>query len=414
MPVDFSQFPPMADPLGAPPSRVFWAAVFVLLTLAGVLAVLVFWPKDEPTHTPWFWISLTVYPLGLAAFVVLRRYGVYEGRRLDAIAWNDAREGHVQKVLEVASRPLGVMASSYCLSADMEENQIGALVSNTLLLKTRLMSAPDAAPRKARWLAALDLVPHGCRATDVERQRLVLPWLFERLLDDVEDAVCALPRHLRLRVQLDLSVAIPSGDAAKVWEACWKARGLRAPTSSEVLSASDLMILDTWLDGADRREHREARLLISVQLHPVLEEAPPSGSAEVGVAFLWVPADVARHHAITCVANVCRPMQGSRETLDHALAYALTWARSAAADVRRLWWTGCDPLVTGAARKAFIKAGIDAPSTDIDGTAGHAGVAAPWLALACAIAAARAASNTQLVVVGQGDGMQLAAVTAAT
>jgi len=53
--------------------------------IVGAFVVLFVWPKGEPTQTPWFWTCVTVYPYGVAAFVVLRRYSFYEGRRLDAI-----------------------------------------------------------------------------------------------------------------------------------------------------------------------------------------------------------------------------------------------------------------------------------------------------------------------------------------
>jgi hypothetical protein len=75
-------------------------------------------PEGEPTRTPWFLACVTVYPFGIAAFVVLRHYSVYEGRRLDAIAWNEARDDHLAGVFERESRPLAVLAATYRFSSD--------------------------------------------------------------------------------------------------------------------------------------------------------------------------------------------------------------------------------------------------------------------------------------------------------
>ncbi|MGS1000385.1 hypothetical protein ACVCH0_01520 [Burkholderia glumae] len=98
MAVDFARLPPEEPGPDHPPSILIWTIVFFLIAIVGVFAVLLLWPKGESTQTPWFWACVTVYPFGLAAFVVLRRYSVYEGRRLDAIAWNDARKDYVPGV----------------------------------------------------------------------------------------------------------------------------------------------------------------------------------------------------------------------------------------------------------------------------------------------------------------------------
>ncbi|MGS1000387.1 hypothetical protein ACVCH0_01530 [Burkholderia glumae] len=95
MAVDFIRLPPEEPGPDHPPSRLIWTIVFFLIAIVGVFAALLLWPKGESTQTPWFWACVTVYPFGLAAFVVLRRYSVYEGRRLDAIAWNEARKDYV-------------------------------------------------------------------------------------------------------------------------------------------------------------------------------------------------------------------------------------------------------------------------------------------------------------------------------
>src|SRR5690348_4709684 len=118
MAVDFNRLPPEEPVPDNAPARVLWTVVFLLIAIVGVFAVLLLWPKAEPTQTPWFWTCVTVYPFGVAAFVVLRRYSVYEGRRLDALAWNNAREKYVNDVFDGASRPLAVLAAICRFSSD--------------------------------------------------------------------------------------------------------------------------------------------------------------------------------------------------------------------------------------------------------------------------------------------------------
>src|SRR5260370_39248034 len=133
-----------------PPSRLVWTVVFFAVTIVEIFSVLLLWPRGEPTQTPWFWTCLTVYPLGIATFIVLRRYSVFEGRRLDAIAWNDACEQYASGVVDAASRPIDVLAVSYRISSDAEENEISGLASRTPQPETQGLTAPGAPPGKAR------------------------------------------------------------------------------------------------------------------------------------------------------------------------------------------------------------------------------------------------------------------------
>ncbi|MGE8454873.1 MAG: hypothetical protein ACN6OP_30550, partial [Pseudomonadales bacterium] len=90
MAVDFSLLPPEEAVSERPPSRLAWTVAFFLMVLVGVFAVLFFWPKDMPTHTWKFWASLVLFPVGIPVWIVLRRYSVYEGRKLDTALHNEA------------------------------------------------------------------------------------------------------------------------------------------------------------------------------------------------------------------------------------------------------------------------------------------------------------------------------------
>ncbi|WP_227791527.1 hypothetical protein [Burkholderia sp. BE17] len=137
MAVNFENLPPEEPEPDEPPSRFVWTIVFFVIVLAGVFAVLLLWPKDEPTQSLWFWICVTVYPVGVAAFVVLRRYSVFEGRRLDAIAWNEAREKYVTGVFEQASRPLVLLAAAYRFASDAKEDAFDKLLGGSIKLEPR-------------------------------------------------------------------------------------------------------------------------------------------------------------------------------------------------------------------------------------------------------------------------------------
>ena len=97
MALDFNDLPLEQPVPDQPPSRLFWTIVFFVLVLAGVFAVLLLWPSDEPTHTPWFWTCITVFPLGIASLLVSRPFSAYEGTRLEIQSWNAACEKLAQE-----------------------------------------------------------------------------------------------------------------------------------------------------------------------------------------------------------------------------------------------------------------------------------------------------------------------------
>src|SRR5690242_3511274 len=146
MPVDFTRLPPEEPVPDNPPSRLVWTVVFFLIAVVGVFVVLLLWPKEDPTQTPWFWTCVTVYPFGLAALVVLRRYSVFEGRRLDAIAWNEARAEHVNEVFDGASRPLAVLAATCRFSSEAKDDDFNKLLDGSVKLEPQTPPKPDSPP----------------------------------------------------------------------------------------------------------------------------------------------------------------------------------------------------------------------------------------------------------------------------
>ncbi|WP_211450959.1 hypothetical protein [Collimonas antrihumi] len=408
MTVDFSLLRPLKEVPNESPSRFVWAIVFFVLMLVGIVAVLMLWPAGRSTQTPRFWFYLALFPIGTAALVVLRRYSVYLGHRQDAIDDNNLSEQHAMRIFDIASRPLGVLASAYRYSTDKKENDVDQLLSETLSLETQLPPAPDAAPMKARWLAPLIKEQKVKPANDEERQAPLTEWLFNQLLSDVADTIRALPSSLRLTVHLNLCGSAIPVDAPEKWQRCWREHKLPDSVTIKAAVTTDLMMLDTWLDTANEPEGQEVRLLVFVQLNNLLKKVPPAGGAEAGVALLLVPVALAKQHRLPVIAQIHRPMQGRFDAIAHVLEYALKWGKSNLAEVARVWQAGMDVDRSGLLTASMLKAEVQVPFNDLDNSIGKAGSAAPWLGLACAVAALKAESGVQLMAHGEQDNLQLA------
>lgn len=366
--------------------------------IACIFAVLLLWPKGEPTQSLWFWICITVYPVGIAAFVVLRRYSVFEGRRLDAIAWNDAREKYLNRVFEDASQPLVLVAATYRFASDAKDDAFDKLLDDSIKLEPRIALKHDA-PVNARWFDQPDTDEDGNRFnSDDERQRHVREWVFGELIGDVADAIRALPSELKVAIQLVLPDVANPGEALASWDRQWMKSKLPLHKVEVLPEPPDLMALDAWLDRINQKRDQQARLLIFVRLNSVLQALPPDGSAEAGVALLVMPEPTQHRFKTDSIARLHRPNDTNGCPVDIALARALRWGRMEPSAVSRIWQCALDPAVKNAVTAAAIKAGITGTATNIDYIVGHAGEVASWLGIACAAKAIARDGTPQLLV----------------
>ena len=416
MAVDFSLLPPQEPEPTDPPSGLVWGIAFLVLALAGVFTALLLWPKGWPTGTLKFWIAVTLFPVGIPALLVLRRFSHYEGRRLDTALRNEASHGYNDRVFTAASRPLAIAGAAHRFSVDRTKNPVETILAGSVKPETREPVARGGEPVKARWFEVPDVaLEAGTEEDDHNRQRVVTQWLFGELLMDIATQIKALPSRLDLDVHLLASGGLAYSESEALWNACWHEQQFRhARVAEAVPEAADLLSLDRWLDQVIEEREQQARLIVAVQLHPLLAGTPPAGTAEAGVAVLLVPDALAGRHDIARKANVYRPVRGTFSgpsgTLSSTLSHALQWAGAAAADIPGGWQTALDPTQAGAVREPAVRLGLAAQATDLDQTVGRAGVAAPWLALACAAGSLSKDVGSQVVFAGHAQGVDCAVV----
>lgn len=411
MAVDFSLLPKEEPEPGDPPSRLVWMIVFLVMVLAGALALLLLWPKNLPTHTWKFWVSLILFPVGIPAWIVLRRYGHYEGRRLDVLMRNEAIRKYNERVFSLAARPLALVGAAYRFSSDRKENAIDSIQSGGVRLSTQEPIASDGDPVKARWLTVPGArLERGGKEADDHRLGKVTRWLYAELLDDIANRILLLPSRIDLVVSLWVSGGLPRQQYVLLWQECWRERQLRQMRLLEESEPAGLETLDSWLDQVANCDGREARLIVAIQLYPVISEAPPVGAAEAGVALLLMPGVQASRHAVVPEANLYRPVRVPFDQSKEILPHAMKWADIRAAEIPGGWQTGLGAEQAGVLREAAVRLGLTAGPTDLDQTVGHAGAAAPWLAIACAANSLSASVQSQIVFAGQSDGVDAAVV----
>lgn len=406
MALDFHRLPPEASVPDKRPSPLVWMIVFFVIVLSGVFSVLLFWPADVPTRTPWYWICVAVYPPGVAAFVVLRRFGFFEDRRLDAIAHNDARQQYVTEQFERESRPLAILGAAYRFSSDAAEDGFDRILDGTAKIVSRAIAKPDTPPMKARWFEAPSTDENDAPfTTDKQRQQNVLAWAFDALIAQLDATLQRLPEDLPLVIHITLTDVLKTDEtqieaAQNSWREAWAKSGLR-PRAIQASRDADVMAIDAWLDQVNLDCEHEVRLFVMVRLSPIIGSIPQDGSAEVASALLLAPLTMQQKFRLAPIAWLHRPTGAvgtSYPPVNTRLDRALHWGDIQPEGVTRIWQSGLTGGAANAVNAALVQAGITQSPTVLDDLVGHAGEVAPWLGLACASMATAQDRAAQLVV----------------
>ncbi len=170
----------------------------------------------------------------------------------------------------------------------------------------------------------------------------------------------------------------------------------------------DAEAIDVWLDHVSEGRRLEARLIVAIQLRRLLSAMPPAGGAEAGVALLLLPDVMASQYEVVRMANLHRPVRGPFDQSNNALLHALMWADVAAADISGGWQTALNAAQAGQLREPAVGLGMKTRATDLDQTVGNAGVAAPWLAIACAARSLSSDTQSQIIFAGSRESVDCA------
>jgi len=370
------------------PSRLVWAIAFFFMVLVGVFTVLLLWPKDLPTQTLKFWVTVTLFPVGIPGLIVLRRYSIYEGRKLDAELGNEAIRAFNTRVFRAASIPLAVLGTAHRISHDPQENLPQRIRDGAVILTAQESIATQGDVVKARWLDIPGTSQDAAKGKEADGRRRhdVTKWLFSQLIDDLLPVVEALPLQAPLSLCLSMANGMTPEENEALWSACWEEKNLRPISGTPIArEAADLMMLDGWMDELIAGRSAHVTIVVAVQLSRLLAETPLPGTAEAGVAVMLAPDSLANQYSLTRQCNLHRPERGMPDQLGETLAHALQWGDDARADgIVTAWRTGLDAPQAAALRLSASTLALNPRVTDLDQAVGHAGIAAPWLALVCA------------------------------
>ena len=216
--------------------------------------------------------------------------------------------------------------------------------------------------------------------------------LFSDLIADLP--IIQFADKASLAVVLDFSCSLAASTVRGIWEKIWAESELPFPI--EYLDGSGPGVIDSWMNN--RFKESAMLLIVSLQIAPVVS----NNSAEAAVAILL--GNRLTQEALEPVALLHRPDPAPPGGLEEGMRMAAYNVPLRENIVKHLWLAGLTKEqraeVVGSQNKHPAQSVEDDAVANLDVSMGHAGAAAPWLAIAAATEIARQTQLPQMIISG--------------
>ncbi|MBB3261180.1 hypothetical protein F4827_006088 [Paraburkholderia bannensis] len=370
------------------PRPIIWLMIFLIILAIGMITMLLTWPKDQPTYTPWFWVRLLLLPAlaGSLAFGFRQLYYEQESKRYEAKNMQLAADR--AEAIQFAREPLSIVSSAY-LSALGGSDVAIEIAKKAQALQSQKSAVGSAVVRHTR-LERIGNLSEGDRYEAC----------FVELLERMDETLSVLPERVPLEVYLQIPHDADWDDIQAQWSCCWSEFGYRPVEAAPLSNEEGVMALDAWLDIEGGPALEKFALFVAVQL----DSSPRPNGAEAATALLFGWAPLVMRKGLTSKAFLHRPVDARDDTVRDALERALIWGDAEAGQVHDLWQAGLER----ADKAALLDASSDLESGvsegegfpgvhDIDVAIGDAGIDAAWLAIALAAEHAVLTAKSQVM-----------------
>jgi hypothetical protein len=225
-----------------------------------------------------------------------------------------------------------------------------------------------------------------------DSSKFVITNIFSQLITDIPFA--QIPDKVPLIVVFDITTSLPLESIRHYWDEAWQKNNITHPV--EYGEGSGLSIIDRWLNVCIK--DKAMLLIVGLQFNP----ADSDNTAEAGVALLL--GNRLTQEALEPLALLHRPDASPPGELSEGMNMAAWNVPLKENIVKNLWLAG----MTGEQRAEVIACQNAHPAQyvandsviSLDISMGHAGAAAPWLAIAAATEIARQTQSPQMIICG--------------
>ena len=363
-----------------PPKASRWFAVLVAMLVISVILMRIFVRYIDNSH---FWMFAIGTPFVVWIVTFGFRMWIWSLQDSKANGFDQRREQWILSETRRARRALQVLNTTF-ITAHQEDEQryvaVDMLNNNSIII-----SQPGWKGEKSMRLSRITAEPE-------DTPGLVISRLFSELIADLP--VHQFPENASLVVILDISSSLSFPAVRDIWQEVWQESGLTCAV--EYVDSNGLEVVNHWLEH--RIKDKAMLLIVGLQIDPVVS----NNTAEAAVALLL--GNRLTQEALEPLALLHRPDPAPSGELREGMNMAAWNVPLKENIVKNLWLAG----LTGKQRAEVIECQNAHPAQSVEDEAvisldismGHAGAAAPWLAIAAATEIARQTQSPQMIICG--------------
>lgn len=332
-----------------------------------------------------FWLIALGVPAALWSVVVGGRVTIWMLKDMKANGFDKCREAWILSETRRARRALQILNVSFT-TGHLAERQSD--VANEIFNNTRLIAA------QPNWVGTEGLRMSRIAANPNDTPSSLITRLFEQLIENLSLRLTLCSDQTSLSVVFDISSTVPRNEVLRLWEAAWAESEMPFPI--EYLGGTGLGVVENWLNV----HFKESAMLVVVSLQVAPENA--DNSAEAGVALLF--GNRLTQEVLPPLALLHRPDPSPAEELESGMRMAAYNVPINDGIVKHLWLSGLNDQqhaeVVVHQKKSPAQAVEGDAVINLDSAMGHAGAAAPWLAIAAATEIAQRTQSPQMIICG--------------
>ena len=355
-----------------------WFIALAVMIAVSVIIMRIFGRYVDTQH---FWLFAVGVPVAIWATAFAFRLGVWMLRDMKANGFDRRREQWILRETRRARRALQILNTTFITAfPEAEQIDVASMMQDN---QSIIASQSDWNGNDSQRMSRISVEPEDTP-----------PSLTSRLFTDLIAAlpISLFPEKASLHVALDCS--LPAGDVRKLWEDAWDESGITCPV--EYVSGHGAGVIDHWLD----HHIKESAMLLVVSLQVAPED--PHNTAEAAVAVLL--GNRLTQEALKPIALLHRPDPSPPGQLEDGMRMAAYNVPIKDNIVKTLWLAG----LSSDQRAEVVENQNKYPAQSVEGEAvanldvsmGHAGAAAPWLAIAAATEIARQTQLPQMIISG--------------
>jgi len=357
-----------------------WLIALAVMFSISIILMRIFGSYVENLY---FWIFALGIPITLWSILFVSCLLLWALQDSKANAFDKQREQWILRETRKARRAMQVLNATFITghSSVAQKDRAIAMQNNDSII----VSQVDRKGNESTRMSQISSSPH-------DSPKFVITTIFSRLIADIPFA--QIPDRVPLVVVFDITTSLPPESIRLYWDEVWKNNNITIPV--EYGEGSGLSVIDRWLNTCIK--DKAMLLIVGLQFNPPNSDK----TAEAGVALLL--GNRLTQKALEPLALLHRPDAAPSGELSEGMNMAAYNVPLKENIVKNLWLAG----LTGEQRAEVIACQKAHPAQSVEDEAvisldtsmGHAGAAAPWLAIAAATEIARQTQSPQMIICG--------------